>query len=178
MKNFIIIILLCALIGSWVYFLLNKSNQQSETTQITQTQNITKQDTNQNAISNANQNENPSIEVSTPNYGLQLIQQAFDNQQRDVLVESSGIVKTLLKDDTEGSQHQRFILQLPNNMTVLVAHNIDLAPRILDLKVGDTVEFKGDYMYNSKGGSIHWTHKDPRGKHPDGYLKHKGNIYH
>lgn len=170
MKNFIIIILLCALIGSWVYFLLNRSNQQSETTQITQTQNITNQDT--------NQNKNQAIKTPTSNNGLQLIQQAFDNQQRDVLVESSGIVKTLLKDDTEGSQHQRFILQLPNNMTVLVAHNIDLAPRILDLKVGDTVEFKGDYMYNSKGGSIHWTHKDPRGKHPDGYLKHKGNIYH
>ncbi len=170
MKNFIIIILLCALIGSWVYFLLNRSNQQSETTQITQTQNITNQDT--------NQNKNQAIKTPTSNNGLQLIQQAFDNQQRDVLVESSGIVKTLLKDDTEGSQHQRFILQLPNNMTVLVAHNIDLAPRILDLKVGDTVEFKGDYMYNSKGGSIHWTHKDPRGKHPDGYLKHKGNTYH
>ncbi|MBR6026102.1 MAG: DUF3465 domain-containing protein [Neisseriaceae bacterium] len=175
MKNFIIIILLCALIGSWVYFLLNKSNQHTETTQTTQiqTQNITQQNTKPSVDKNTNQ----AIETPVSNNGLQLIQQAFNHQQRDVLVESSGIVKTLLKDDTEGSQHQRFILQLPNNMTVLVAHNIDLAPRILDLQVGDTVEFKGDYMYNSKGGSIHWTHKDPRGNHPDGYLKHKGNIY-
>ena len=60
---------------------------------------------------------------------------------------------------------------------ILVAHNIDLSPKIEDLKVGDSVEFYGEYEWNNKGGVIHWTHHDPRKKHKDGWLKHKGKIY-
>ena len=47
----------------------------------------------------------------------------------------------LLKDDNEGSRHQKFILELSTGQTVLVAHNIDLAPRIQNIQKGDQVEF-------------------------------------
>jgi hypothetical protein len=50
-------------------------------------------------------------------------------------------VKAILRDDNEGSRHQKFILSLDNGLTVLVAHNIDLAPRIDHLRKGDRVEF-------------------------------------
>ncbi|MDE3270957.1 DUF3465 domain-containing protein [Pseudoalteromonas sp. G4] len=102
---------------------------------------------------------------------------AFKNQQSDIQVKGSGTVLRLLPDDNDGSRHQKFILKLANQQTLLVAHNIDLAPRISNLKVGDRVEFYGEYEWTQKGGVMHWTHKDPRNKHAHGWLKHKGKVY-
>jgi Protein of unknown function (DUF3465). len=51
-----------------------------------------------------------------------------------------------LPDDEQGSRHQRFILRLASGRTLLVAHNIDLAPRIDGLQVGDQVAFSGEYI--------------------------------
>lgn len=106
-----------------------------------------------------------------------LLKQAFESHQSDLPVEGSGRVVHILKDDTKGSQHQRFILKLSSGQTLLVAHNIDLAPKILELKVGDTIEFYGEYEWNRKGGVLHWTHRDPHHRHVDGWLKYNGRTY-
>jgi hypothetical protein len=92
-------------------------------------------------------------------------------------VKGSGRVDRILADDNDGSRHQRFILELSSGQTLLVAHNIDLAPRISSLSVGDTVKFYGEYEANSKGGVIHWTHHDPQGRHVAGWLEHRGQRY-
>ena len=105
------------------------------------------------------------------------IQQAFQQQKSNVQVHASGRVKAVLADDNDGSRHQKFILELSNGLTVLVAHNIDLAPRIENLKKGDVVEFYGEYEYNPKGGVIHWTHHDPQQRHIAGWLKYQGKTY-
>jgi hypothetical protein len=102
---------------------------------------------------------------------------AFQNQQSNLQIKGEGLVHKILPDDTNGTQHQRFILKLSNGQTLLIAHNIDLATRISDLNVGDTVEFYGEYEWNEKGGVIHWTHHDPSGRHADGWLKHNGQTY-
>jgi Protein of unknown function (DUF3465) len=102
---------------------------------------------------------------------------AFQNQQSDLQVGGSGTVIHILPDDTRGSQHQKFLLQLASGQKLLIAHNIDLAPRINALRKGDTVEFFGEYEWNNKGGVIHWTHHDPGGRHEDGWLRHKGVVY-
>ncbi|PKF60651.1 hypothetical protein CW745_14060 [Psychromonas sp. psych-6C06] len=106
-----------------------------------------------------------------------VIEQAFQSQQSDLQVQGIGKVIKVLPDDTKGSKHQRFILKLRNKQTLLIAHNIDLAPRIPHLQKGDMVEFYGEYEYNKKGGVVHWTHKDPRNKHAHGWLKHNGYKY-
>ncbi|WP_436897859.1 DUF3465 domain-containing protein [Acinetobacter gyllenbergii] len=105
------------------------------------------------------------------------IMQAYQQQRSNVQVQAQGVVKAILPDDNEGSRHQKMILKLENGLTVLIAHNIDLAPRVEGLKKGDTVEFFGEYEYSQKGGVIHWTHHDPRGKHIDGWLKYQGKMY-
>ncbi|MCB1800657.1 MAG: DUF3465 domain-containing protein [Gammaproteobacteria bacterium] len=109
--------------------------------------------------------------------GTAAIAAAYRAQRSDVQVEGRGIVKKLLRDDNEGSRHQRFLLRLDNNQTLLVAHNIDLAPRIDDLREGDEVGFYGEYEWNNQGGVLHWTHHDPGRRHVDGWLKHNGRVY-
>lgn len=103
--------------------------------------------------------------------------QNFTRSDANTQVRGSGVVIRLLPDDREGSQHQRFIISLASGQTLLVAHNIDLAPRINSLSLGDRVEFFGEYEWNEKGGVIHWTHHDPDGSHIDGWVKHKGKFY-
>jgi len=114
--------------------------------------------------------------ASTDN-GAAAIQAAYRAQRSDVQVMAEGVVKKVLSDDRDGSRHQRFLLRLPNRQTLLVAHNIDLAPRIEDLHEGDTVAFYGEYEWNNQGGVIHWTHRDPAGRHVDGWLRHRGRTY-
>ena len=106
-----------------------------------------------------------------------VLAQAFDNRQSNVQVKGAGEVSRVLSDDNDGSRYQRFILKLEFGQTLLVAHNIDLAPRISSLSVGDSVEFFGEYEWNSKGGVIHWTHHDSQGAHVSGWLKHDGRTY-
>lgn len=76
----------------------------------------------------------------------------------------------LLPDDRQGSPHQRFLLRVDSGTTVLVAHNLALAPRV-PLMPGDSVELRGEYEWNAKGGVIHWTHPDPDGRHEDGWIR-------
>ena len=106
-----------------------------------------------------------------------LIQAAYENRQSDVQVEGAGRGVKVLPDDNKGSRHQKFILELASGQTLLIAHNIDLAPRIPDLHEGDRVSFYGEYEWNERGGVVHWTHHDPQGRHVDGWLKHQGKRY-
>lgn len=92
-------------------------------------------------------------------------------------VRGSGTVVRVLADDNDGSRHQRFILRIQSGRTLLIAHNIDLAPRVPGLREGDTVTFNGEYEWNDKGSVIHWTHRDPQGRHAGGWLEHNGRRY-
>lgn len=103
--------------------------------------------------------------------------EAYREHAADLEVEGRGTVVRLLKDDEDGSRHQRFIIRLDSGQTLLVAHNIDLAPRIPRLQVGDAVAFHGEYEWGQEGGTIHWTHRDPAGEHVSGWLRHGGRTY-
>jgi len=71
----------------------------------------------------------------------------------------------------------RFIVQLASGQTLLITHNLDVAPRIAGLRVGDNVGFNGEYVWNERGGVIHWTHHYPQGRHVTGWVMHKGKRY-
>lgn len=105
------------------------------------------------------------------------IDEAFRNRQSDLIVVETGRVIKVLPDDTKGSQHQRFLVKLPSGLTVLIAHNIDLAPRVSRLKSGDSIRFKGEYEWNEKGGVVHWTHHDPAKRHTGGWVELDGKRY-
>ena len=105
------------------------------------------------------------------------IAEAYESRKSNLTVSGSGEVIRVLSDDIDGGRHQRFILRLGSGQTLLIAHNIDLAPRVSTLRAGDVVEFFGEYEWNDQGGVIHWTHKDPQGQHVAGWLKHQGATY-
>ncbi|MGB2926191.1 MAG: DUF3465 domain-containing protein [Limnothrix sp.] len=119
----------------------------------------------------------PSNTVSANPTSDTTLANAYKNRMSNLQVQGSGQVSKMLSDDNEGSRHQRFILRLSSGQTVLIAHNIDLAPRVNSLKAGDTVEFYGEYEWNEEGGVIHWTHHDPAGQHVGGWLAHNGKRY-
>ncbi|MCP4340326.1 MAG: DUF3465 domain-containing protein [Desulfobulbaceae bacterium] len=106
-----------------------------------------------------------------------LLEHAFTNHSNDIQVQGSGTVVKILADDLQGSKHQQFIVKVTDNLTILISHNIDLAPRIDALSTGEHISFSGEYVWNKKGGLVHWTHHDPSKRHPDGWLKYQGMIY-
>jgi hypothetical protein len=105
------------------------------------------------------------------------IARAFKTGASEVQVEGEGVVTRILSDDLDGSRHQRFIVRLPSEQTLLITHNIDLAPRVDGLSVGDNISFNGEYAWNAEGGVVHWTHHDPQKRHTPGWLKYNGRIY-
>jgi len=119
----------------------------------------------------------PSINSGVGSDDNSPIGRAFKNRTSNVQVEGEGVVTRILADDLDGSRHQRFIVRLASGQTILIAHNIDIAPRVAGLQEGDNLRFYGEYVWNEDGGKIHWTHKDPNGKHVAGWIKHNGRTY-
>lgn len=111
----------------------------------------------------------------------QAIYQAFSahNDTQKIQVLGCGQVKKVLPDDHDGTRHQKFLLTIDGypQITVLVAHNIDLAKRVDNLQPNTPIRFYGEYIYNAKGGVLHWTHKDPAARHQDGWLEYNGQKY-
>ncbi|MEH6550652.1 MAG: DUF3465 domain-containing protein [Pseudomonadales bacterium] len=119
----------------------------------------------------------PSFPSPSSHKSNSAISQAYANQQSDIQVRGTGKVSRILRDDNEGSRHQKFILRLSTGQTILISHNIDLADRIDGLREGDEVSFNGEYEWNDRGGVVHWTHHDPAGRHEGGWLEHDGISY-
>jgi Protein of unknown function (DUF3465) len=102
---------------------------------------------------------------------------AFEKHASNIQVEGRGTVVKILPDDNDGSRHQRFIVRLSSGQTILIAHNIDLAPRVSSLSEGDVISFGGEYEWSPKGGVVHWTHRDPNGRHPAGWIRRGGQSF-
>lgn len=105
------------------------------------------------------------------------IERAFKERRSNVQLEGEGTIARVLDDDVDGSRHQRFIVRLPSGQTLLILHNIDIAPRVGNLQTGDSIRFYGEYLWSAQGGKVHWTHHDPQGRHVAGWLKYKGKTY-
>jgi hypothetical protein len=103
--------------------------------------------------------------------------QAFTARDSGRMLEVSGTVERILPDDRDGSPHQRFIIRTDDGISLLIAHNLDLAPRLDGLREGEGIRARGEYEWNEKGGLMHWTHPDPAGRHPPGFIEWRGRRY-
>jgi hypothetical protein len=102
----------------------------------------------------------------------------FHNHQSTVEVTADATVVRLLADTTSSTgTHERFIIKLSSSdLTIEVEHNISIAARA-PVKEGDHVIVHGEYIWNSQGGLIHFTHHDPQGTHEGGYIEDAGTTY-
>ncbi|MGA8534028.1 MAG: DUF3465 domain-containing protein [Candidatus Tumulicola sp.] len=76
------------------------------------------------------------------------------------------------------SPHEGFLMRLNSgcDVVVRVEANTDFTGTF-PLAAGDRVVVKGEYEFYPGGGVIHWTHRDPRGRHEDGYVEAGGRTY-
>lgn len=106
-----------------------------------------------------------------------ILKHYYQNQISKKMIKISGITTKLLADDNIKPRHQKFIIEVSGGMSLLITHNIDLAPRINSLNQGDLVEIYGQYEWNDRGGLLHWTHHDPKGKRAGGWIIHNNRKY-
>jgi hypothetical protein len=106
------------------------------------------------------------------------IVQAFQNHQSQVEVTADGTVVQVLPDRAGSSgPHERFIIKLTSfDLTLLIEHNLSIGARA-PVAVGDRVIVHGEYIWNSQGGLIHFTHHDPEGRHEGGFIQDNGTTY-
>jgi len=91
------------------------------------------------------------------------------------------VVKILPDDDDDSdgsSKHQKLLVEVgagAQKVTIRVCHNLDFGR--IPVREGDVISFRGEYEWKELGGTIHWTHHDPRGVHEDGWIEHDGKRY-
>lgn len=107
--------------------------------------------------------------------GDEAVIKAQKKHRKKVEVTLTARVKELLPPDTDGSPHQRFLLELSNGTTVLVAHNTDLAPAV-PCHEGDLLTLHGEYIWNKLGGVLHYTHHSTN-RHESGWIQFNGQTY-
>ncbi|MDQ6857622.1 MAG: DUF3465 domain-containing protein [Chloroflexota bacterium] len=105
------------------------------------------------------------------------MQRAFEHHSDGAELTASGTVDRVLSDQSGPSgPHERFIVRLSSGMTVLVEHNLSIAPRV-PVAAGTPVTVHGEYVWNAEGGLLHFTHHDPVGSHQAGYILYGGRRY-
>jgi hypothetical protein len=106
---------------------------------------------------------------------------AWRQQRSHLEVTASGSVARVLGVRRGPSGvHEGFLVHLRGSgghgLTVRVEDNVDITGPI-PLAAGDDVEVRGEYIYDPLGGLIHYTHNDPRGRHPGGYVRVEGRTF-
>ncbi len=73
--------------------------------------------------------------------------------------------------------HEAFNVRSDDGRPLEIVDNVALAPRV-PVVVGDRVAIRGELIPDAKPGPlVHWTHHDPAGIHPDGYIDLNGKRY-
>lgn len=148
----IIVITLFLLAAAWQYFSGQVGQQPTQTT------------------------TNTSQASSTPAKTLAQLRAAANDPNTKFWANIQGTVIKNLKDDQEGDRHQKFLVEVAQDLTLLVSHNIDVAERV-PVREGDLINIQGEYVWNNRGGVIHWTHHDPKGRKAGGWIELKGKRY-
>ena len=75
------------------------------------------------------------------------------------------------------AEHEAFDVRADSGDRVEIVDNVKLAPPV-PVSAGNRVTIAGELVPDgSRGPLVHWTHHDPAGVHPDGYIEFGGTRY-
>jgi Protein of unknown function (DUF3465) len=103
---------------------------------------------------------------------------AHDQSGTEVTVEGP-VLRVLATHSGAQGVHEQFIVAVRANnaeQDVLVADNISIG-RAAPVHAGDDVTVRGELAIDPSGPVIHWTHRDPRGRHQSGFVRLRGVLY-
>ena len=115
--------------------------------------------------------------AQTPDDGA--VCSAYGAQRSGVEVVATGTIVHLFGvEPGRTSPHEGFLMRLDSgcSLIVRVEVNTDFTGDI-PLRDDERVTVKGEYEYYPRGGVIHWTHHDPRGRHENGFVETGGSTY-
>jgi len=73
--------------------------------------------------------------------------------------------------------HEQFDVRADDGSRFRVVDNVTIAPRV-PARPGDRVTVQGELVHDrGRPPLVHWTHHDPRGRHPDGFIALGGRLY-
>jgi hypothetical protein len=121
--------------------------------------------------------------------GCSLQPPAADNQRalNDIAAHRSGseevvagtVLRLLPTHAGPSGVHERFIVTVSAgglSLPLYVTDNISVG-QLAPLHVGDQVTVKGELVFDDLGPLLHWTHRDPRMRHPPGFVIVGGHLY-
>lgn len=91
----------------------------------------------------------------------------------EVYVPDATIVRVLGERDSRSGLHEGFVIRV-HDRTFRVEDNVNITGPI-PMQRGQAVSLLGQLECDDL--VIHWTHRDPRGRHPSGYVKVNGRLY-
>lgn len=102
-------------------------------------------------------------------------QAACNRGARYVEIRDTGLVRRVLGVRRSYSgRHEGFVIAVRSAGTYKVEDNVDITGPV-PLRNGDLVTLQGQFECND--GVIHWTHRDPSGRHEAGFISVHGNTY-
>lgn len=119
---------------------------------------------------------------ATGDAGNRQIYEAWRAGRSKVEVQATGSIARILGERSgESGPHQGFLLHLTgpggHGLTVRIESNLALIRAFPALRDGEAAVVRGEYEFDRRGGVIHWTHHDPRGRHPAGFVEVGGRRY-
>lgn len=101
------------------------------------------------------------------------------NNHVEVYIPDATVVRVLGERNGRSGEHEGFLITAPDGdqgiaRAYKVEDNVNITGPI-PLKRGDVVSLLGQFECDDD--VIHWTHHDPRGRHPSGYIKVNGRLY-
>jgi hypothetical protein len=74
-------------------------------------------------------------------------------------------------------EHEQFDVRADDGSRFSVVDNVSIAPRV-PVQPGDRVTVQGELVRAHVSPPIvHWTHHDPGGRHPGGFVSLDGRVY-
>ena len=119
-------------------------------------------------------NSTPSAASIPKHAGCGPAARAFADHQSDLWLTVSAPVSRTLSDSIGRFEHQRFILRCASGQTLLVENDVSVGQRA-PVQAGDQVTVHGQYIWNSLGGLIHYTHHGSGAQ--SGWIALRGKVY-